>query len=197
MGGFRPNLGFTITILHLIYIRRFEMDVSELTDHVLRLSTAIADQEKKIRDLESRIDEIEQVKRESVSVTPKVKLLNIDDATILFWKCSPRQHALIQLVIVLGSSNQELADRFGLTLASIKTRFRHMCGRLSITGRSDLEANYKSIFEAADAEYYEESTRIEKTWARVYGRYTFKQAQKKDPYHKVICETHYRGANLN
>jgi len=173
------------------------MDVSELTDHVLRLSAAIADQEKTIRALEARLDEVEKVKTESISTSPKVKLLNSEEATSLFWLCSPRQHALIQLVVVLGFTNQDLAKRFGVTVPSIKTRFRHMCGRLSIKGRADLEANYRPIFDSADDEQYQESARITKDWAREYGKLTFEQAKKNDPYFKDICETHYRGVAMS
>ncbi|MEY8240988.1 MAG: hypothetical protein RPT25_11630 [Cycloclasticus sp.] len=172
------------------------MDVSELTDNVLRLTIALADQMQTIRKLEARIVEIEKVKTESISISPKFKLLNPEEAISLFWLCSPRQHALIQLVVVLGFRNQDLADRLGITLSSVKTRFRHMCGRLSIKGRADLEANYKPIFESIDDDQYQESARITKEWAREYGKLSYEQAKKDDPYFKDICETHYRGVAM-
>ncbi len=173
------------------------MDVSELTDHVLRLSAALADQEKIIRSLETRVDELESGKAESISTSPKVKILISDEATTLFWLCSPRQHALIQLVLVLGFTNQDLSDRLGVSLGSIKTRFRHMGGRLSIKGRSDLLANYRDIFENADETQYQETARFTKEWAKEYGRLSFKQAKKTDPYFTDICETRYRGVGMS
>ncbi len=169
------------------------MNLSELTDQVLRLSGALADQDKLIRALESRIEELESTK---LSLTSKTNSLNVEDATHLFWVCTPIQHAFIQLILS-GYKNQEVADRLDTSLASIKTRFRHLCGRLKVKGRTDLEINYKSIFDESDIKLYRETALIPKNWANEFGKLTFKQALKKDPFHKVICETNYRGITMS
>ncbi len=175
------------------------MDINELTDYVLRLKEEVGELGKENRALEKRVEELESVGAVGavqVSLLPKIKMLNVDQATELFWVCTPRQHAFIQLILE-GFSNQEIADRLNSSLSSIKTRFRHLCGRLSIKGRADLEANYKPIFEYADDQRYLANAKIAKTWAAEYAKLAFKQAKKKDPYFKIICETNYRGVSMS
>ncbi len=172
------------------------MNLSELTDQILRLTNRLEDLEKANRDLGSRVSQLEGLGVEHRVAMPVVRILDVAKAKTLFWMCTPRQHAMIQLVLS-GFSNLEIADRLDSTVPSIKTRFRHLCGRLSIKGRAELEANFKSLLEAADDEEYQSSTRIPKNWAVEYGKLTFKQAKKKDPYFKDICETNYRGATMS
>lgn len=174
----------------------------EITAQMLRFSNELADLRKLISDQADEIKELKKFKEKlekthsvPVNVSPMVRHLETSQAEKLFWVCTPIQHAVIQLILA-GFSNQEIADRLDTSLASIKTRFRHLCGRLSIKGREDLKTNYKPIFDAADAEEYKTSARIIKSWAEKYGKLTFKQAKSKDPYHKDICETHYRGVTM-
>lgn len=178
------------------------MDETELINQMLRFSNELADQRKlisaqgeKIQYLEAFISKLEKTHSVPASITPMVRLLDRSHAEQLFWVCTPIQHAVVQLVLT-GFSNQEIADRLDTSVASIKTRFRHICKRLSIKGRADLKTNYQPILEAANAEEYEASARIIKGWAEKYGKLTFKQAKAKDPFHKDICETNYRGVTM-
>ncbi len=179
------------------------MDNSELTDELFRLSKRMLalEDDARIRDqqveillveLNSKIAELERIREQPITISPKIKILDDGVAENLLWVCTPTQHSLI-LLMLAGFSNQEIADRVGTTVASIKTRFRHLCGRLSIKGRADLEANYKPVIKATDEETFLERAQIPKDWAVKYGSLTFKQAKKKDPFHVVICETNYRG----
>ncbi len=178
------------------------MNTAELTDQVIRLMNRIEDLERNeknlgevMKGLEARVAKYESIQERPAALSPKVTLLNSEQAEELFWVCTPVQHAVIQLILA-GFSNQEIADRLDTSLASIKTRFRHLCGRLSIKGRADLETNYKPIFDDADTETYKTQSRLIKSWAKTYGKLTFKQAKKSDPYHKDICETNYRGITM-
>lgn len=171
------------------------MDINELTDYVLRLKQEVGDLGRENREMLKRIEALESAGTVKVSLLPQVTILDVSQATELFWVCTPRQHALIQLIFE-GLSNKEIADRLESSESSIKTRFRHLCGRLSIKGRADLEANYKPILANAEVERYEGSARIIKAWAKEYGRLTYEQARKKDPYFKIICETNYRGITI-
>ncbi|MEY8193414.1 MAG: hypothetical protein RPR28_01045 [Cycloclasticus sp.] len=179
------------------------MDNSELTDELFRLSKrmlALEDDARKrdqqvevlLVELNQKIAELERIREQPITISPQIKMLDDGVANNLIWVCTPTQHSLI-LLILTGASNQEIADRVGTTVASIKTRFRHLCGRLSIKGRADLNANYKLVIKEASDEDFLERAQIPKDWAEKYGKLTFKQAKNKDPYHVTICETHYRG----
>lgn len=189
------------------------MDKTEMLDQMLRFANELSDQRKQFTNelaeqgkvISEQNKEIKKLnefilklaKPTSASrLSPNMpKLLEVNKADYLFWQCSPVQHAFIQLLLA-EFSNQDIADRLDTSLSSIKTRFRHLCGRLDIKRRIDLKLNYESIFENADSDKYLASARIDKNWAIKYGQQTFKKAKKEDPYHKIICETRYRGATM-
>lgn len=183
------------------------MDNSELTDELFRLSKRMLALEETVRDrdqevarlvgeLDLKIADLERIRELPITISPKINMVEDGVAEKLLWVCTPTQHSLI-LLMLAGASNQDIADRVGTTVASIKTRFRHLCGRLSIKGRADLEANYRPVLNQVDDETFLERAQIPRDWAVQYGKLTFKQAKKKDPYHVIVCETHYRGITMS
>lgn len=150
-----------------------------------------------VHNLVLRVDELERqlADRDNPNMPTPVRRLDETQAKDLYWVCTPVQHAMIQLIFE-GFTNQKLASRLNSNENSIKARFRHLCSRLAIKNRAELEANYRNLFELSSEEYYLRLAHIPKNWAVKYGELTFSQASKEDPYYGVICETRYRGVTL-
>lgn len=156
--------------------------VMKLSDRVLFLESQLAAEEK------------------SLNMPRKPVVVRIDEtkASELLWACSPSQHAMIQLIF-RGMSNLQISKRLHTTEGSIKARFRHLCSRLGIRSRRELEVNYVQIFERVEPDKYLSEAKISIDWADIYGDMTFTKAKQKkngDPFHVIICETRYRGARL-
>ena len=91
---------------------------------------------------------------------------------------SVKQHAALQMV-VRGASNQEIADRFGVSVNTAKVYLRSISKRLGVTLRTQVAVKVLPVLRAlSDEEYRELAKGLPKGWDAEY------QFAKKedDPY---------------
>ncbi len=118
--------------------------------------------------------------------------LKDNEIDALFWACTPKQHSVLQLILN-GYSNQDVAERLEVSLTAAKSLLLHLCKRLMVNGRDELKVNYMDIWRNSDTEIYLERAHIAQDWAKKYGKLTFKEAKKKDPFYTVYTARYRAG----
>jgi len=122
--------------------------------------------------------------------TPE-KMLDPVEAVRAFWSITPKQHAIMQLVIK-GLTNVRIAKRLDVTEGAAKSYLRQVCDSLGVRGRDSLRDTYKPILDGAAAHEYKERTTIIKHWADKYGALSYEEATMDDPYFEAVCVMRYR-----
>ncbi len=135
-----------------------------------------------LKDMDNRVGLLERMDDLSNSVP---------DAPKLFDALSPKQHAILQLLL-MGHSNRAVGQRIGTTIAGGKSAVTHLMTRLGVTTRSTLKAVYTPIFDTACANRYLEVSKIDKAWGSSYGLLNYIDAEGNDPYFDIIVKTRYR-----
>ena len=164
--------------------------------------------------LQSMVEEIQSLKTEIHSLTKRIssiesagglkgraskgkiiKTLLKTESKKLFWQCSPKQHALIQMII-LKSTTPDIAKRFNVTETGAKSLVRYLCKRLHVTSKAEIIANYEPIWMRANDNDFLERAKIPKSWAENFAHLSYEEARKKDKYFKDIFLTYYRASSL-
>lgn len=154
---------------------------------------------KKVELMEQRTSQIEERLEylirliEKGSATKGEDQVTYSDPEIVeaFWRCSPRQHAIIQM-IVNGFTSAKIANRIGTTHEGAKSQIRYLYDRLGVRGKMMLEDKCAPLWKNADEETYLESARIPKDWFFKYGNMDREEAIEQDEYYTAICTTNYR-----
>ncbi len=82
---------------------------------------------------------------------------------------SMKQHAALQMV-VRGASNQEIADRFGVSVNTAKVYLRSLAKRLGVTLRTQIAVKVLPVLRAlSDEEYRALARGLPKDWDENYG----------------------------
>jgi DNA-binding CsgD family transcriptional regulator len=91
---------------------------------------------------------------------------------------SMKQHAALQMV-VRGASNQEIADRFGVSVNTAKVYLRSVAKRLGVTLRTQVAAKVVPVLRAlSDDDYRVLARGLPKNWD---AEYAFARKEE-DPY---------------
>lgn len=81
---------------------------------------------------------------------------------------SVKQHAALQMV-VRGASNQEIADRFGVSVNTAKVYLRSLAKRLGVTLRTQIAVKALPVMRAlSDEEYRAVARGLPKDWDQDY-----------------------------
>ncbi len=81
---------------------------------------------------------------------------------------SMKQHAALQMV-VRGASNQEIADRFGVSVNTAKVYLRSLAKRLGVTLRTQIAVKVLPVMRAlSDEEYRALARGLPKDWDQDY-----------------------------
>ncbi len=113
-----------------------------------------------------------------------------------FWSITPKQHGIMQLVI-MGLTNVKIAKRLDVTEGAVKSYVRHICDSLNVMSRDHLRDTYKPILDEVTSTEYKERTTIIKSWAEKYWVLSYEQAKTDDPYFNAICVMRYRKTKMS
>jgi len=125
--------------------------------------------------------------------TPE-KMVDPVEAVRAFWSVTPKQHAIMQLVIK-GLTNVRIAARLNVSEGAAKSYVRNLCDSLKVRGRDSLRDTYKPILDGVSSAEYKEKTTIIKHWADKYGAISYEEAKTGDPYFEAVCVMRYRKQN--
>ena len=164
--------------------------LQSLADEIKSLKTEIYSLTKRVSSIESAGGPAGRAKK----IRP-IKVLIDAEASNLFWQCSPKQHALVQMIFI-KKTTPSIAARFDVTEGGAKSQIRYLCGRLHVTSKAEIIANYEPIWmRSADQEYFDKA-KIPKYWAENFAHFSYKEARKKDKFFKEICLTNYRTSSV-
>jgi DNA-binding CsgD family transcriptional regulator len=106
---------------------------------------------------------------------------------------SMKQHGTLQMVL-RGASNQEIADRFGVSVNTAKVYVRSIAGRLGVHLRTQIVATaVQAIRDMPDAEYRKISRGLPKDWDE-----TWNYADRRDdPWWPFYTGSRVRGEALS
>jgi len=91
-----------------------------------------------------------------------------DDDVRLLRSMTAKQHATAQMLL-RGASNQEIADRLGVTENTAKVHVRLLAKKLGTRNRSQIVARLQPIFrQITDEEYRKTSEGLPLTWDEEY-----------------------------
>ena len=112
-----------------------------------------------------------------VETAPQVRIevadgggLGLEDRKVLevMKGMSVKQHAALQMV-VRGASNQEIADRFGVSVNTAKVYLRSLAKRLGVTLRTQIAVRVLPVMRALSEEEYRALARgLPKNWDADY-----------------------------
>jgi len=85
-------------------------------------------------------------------------------AIAAFAKMSPRMHGAMQCII-LGMSNLEIGERFGVGETSAKQYVRAVATKLKVGSRAAIVSAVLTTFNEMSADEYEMLTGLSKNWA--------------------------------
>lgn len=145
-----------------------------------------------LKAMERRMDENdERWKRiEAFLSGAKTEAVKDDDGLT---KClnglTPRQHVLLQLFIT-GMAYEQMADRMGVSVNTIKTQAKSIRSKWGVSNRSDLIFRARKAMGSVNEEtYLKLSGGIPKDWGDTYAR----SDKENDPYWNTYRPM--RGAN--
>lgn len=166
-----------------------EHDINAVMSQVKSLNDTVSQLQYEIRNLSDRIAFLEsksKVKHE----TPARKLSH-SEALDCYWHCSPKQHAVIQMIF-MHMTTPSIANRLDVSENGAKSQVRYLCNKLHVNTKTEIIANYESIWIETPEDEYFQRTKIPKFWYKKYAHLSYKVAERKDDYFKIICKTNYR-----
>ena len=155
---------------------------------------------RKLKELDSKLELMDEILGRLKNLedivsnrsTPKPEpVIEREEAETVYWLCSPKQHAVIQMIFA-GKTTPEIAARLDVTENGAKSQVRYLCNRLKVNSKSDIIKTYRPIWEETNSETYLMKTKIPKDWCSKYGHLNYSIAKRKDNYFTIICETNYR-----
>lgn len=172
-------------------IDKLSQDVGDLTNQLNHQggNTQTQNLESRVELLATNLQRVQLVT--GINPITEPDTITHADALKLFWHCSPRQHAILQMLLNHQTS-LDIAKRIGTTEGGARSQVRYLISKLSLTSRRAVIHNFKEIFFDADPEEYLAKTKIQKEWFDLYGGLSYDQAEKLDSHFITICKTNYR-----
>jgi DNA-binding CsgD family transcriptional regulator len=103
-----------------------------------------------------------------------------------------KQHATVQMIL-RGASNQEIADRFGVSVNTAKVYLRSIAKKLGVQMRTQIAVKLLPVMQGmGEADYREVSKGLPKDWDETYAF----ERREDDPYWKLYTGSRV-GANGN
>lgn len=164
-----------------------ELELQQLNKKVLGLQM-------QNRLLEERLDEMLQSLSESITnqrrlegsvreLTQRISgpaVPSDGDGLGVFSELTPRQHVILHCFIA-GMSYEQMADRLGVSVNTVKTQAKAVRLKWGVDNRSDLIFRARRALAAASDAVYEELSGLPKNWGDKWAHLT----REEDPYREV------------
>lgn len=166
-----------------------ELDIKLFISQVNELNDTVSKLQYEIKTLSNRVHFLESNAR--VRVERKVKKITSTEVFDAYWHCSPKQHAVIQMIF-MRMTTPNIANRLNVTENGAKSQVRYLCKKLRVSSKKEIINNYEPLWSETPEEEFLQRAKIPKFWSKTYAHLSYEQAQRKDEYFKAICETNYR-----